>query len=134
MKKLFCIHFIILVFFSTNSFAENYIQIVENEEANIYLDNDLIKRKGQVIDFWQLLDYKIYKKNKKGIQYRSMEVHAVINCNDNTYKQTYIKVYPDQMGGGKIVDEGGEGWFKKSPVQIPVGSTGAVTKNVVCAR
>ena len=114
--------------FSIASFSQSTVKVVENIEATFYVRTDNVKRSGNTVDFWQVVDYKQSKVNKKGEQYLSIEQHLIIDCLSNTQTLVYVKVFSSSMLSGTMLANGSLN--QKNP--IPYGTSLEVVRNFVC--
>ena len=129
MKNQLKISLLVLLFISsTPSFSQSVVKIVENIEASFYIRTDTLKKVGGSVDFWQIIDYKQAKVNKKGEQYLSIEQHLVLDCVSNTQNLIYIRVFSSPMLTGSMLANGAMN--QKNP--IPSGTSLEIIKNFVC--
>lgn len=117
-----------LTLFSVASFSQSVVKVVENIEANFYVRTQTLKKVGTTVDFWQIIDYKQAKVNKKGEQYLSTEFHQAIDCSSNTQTLIFVKVYSSSMLTGTLLANGPTN--QKYP--IPTGTTLEEVRNFVC--
>ena len=100
MKKLLL--FLILTFTILNVHAK-WVLVGTNEDNDIYVKTDSIKRIGHIVTYWETLDFKsIQKVDEK--EYHSMKMKNETNCNAEENKTLFMAVYSEPMGSGKIVD------------------------------
>ena len=100
MKKL--ILFLILTFTILNVHAK-WVLVGTNEDNDIYVKTDSIKRIGHMVTYWETLDYKSTQKVDEK-EYYSLKMKNETNCNSEENKTLFMAVYSEPMGSGKIVD------------------------------
>ena len=120
--------FAFFAIFSFPSFSQSFVKVVENTEANFYVRTDTLKKVGSTVDFWQIIDYKQPKVNKKGESYLSMEQHLTIDCFNNIQTLSYVKVFSSSMLTGSMLANGS----LNQKNAIPLGTSLEVTRNFVC--
>jgi hypothetical protein len=100
MKKLLL--FLILTFTILNVHAK-WVVVGTNEEADIYVKTDSIKRIGHMVTYWETLDYKSAQKVDEK-EYYSLKMKNETNCNTEENKTLFMAVYSESMGSGKVID------------------------------
>ena len=76
MKKLLL--FLVLIFTTLNVYAK-WEKVITSEEVDFYVQTDSIKRKGYMVTYWEIQDFKSTQTLDK-LQYRSLKVKSEINC------------------------------------------------------
>jgi len=99
MKKL--ILFLVLIFTTLNVYAK-WVLVAENEEAKFYVEINSIKQKGNVVTYWELLDYSSMQ-TWNNLNYYSLKQKYETNCNTEESALLYINYYSENMGSGKSV-------------------------------
>jgi hypothetical protein len=117
-----------MVFFTDLIFSQSATKVVENAEANFYVKSDSIRKTGNIVEFWQITDFKQARQNKKGEMYLSMDQRLLIDCARSTQTLTFIKVFSSAMATGNLIDSGSMSQNNK----IPFGTTLEIIKNYVC--
>jgi len=125
-SKLFV--FLCTFFISTVALSQSTTKVAENVEANFYVRTDSVRKNGNIVEFWQITDFKQARLNKKGESYFSMDQRLVMDCINSTQTLTFMKVYSSPMASGSLIASGS--MSQKNP--IPGGTTLEVIKNFVC--
>jgi hypothetical protein len=100
MKKL--ILFLILTFTILDVHAK-WVLVGTNEDADIYVKTDSIKRIGHMVTYWETFEYKSAQKIDEK-EYYSLKMKNETNCNTEESKTLFIAVYSESMGSGKVID------------------------------
>ena len=100
MKKL--ILFIVLIFTTLNVYA-NWIKVVTDEEIDIYVKTDSIKRKDYMVTFWEMYDFKSTQ-TADGKPYNSIKMKSEINCSSEENRTIFYAPYSENMGLGKPLE------------------------------
>jgi len=80
-----------------------------NEDTDIYIELNSIRKNGNSVLFWHLQDYK--QKNELGDL--SMKLKQEINCKVETIKTIALVSYSGNMGSGNVTSSGnGSGKIK----------------------
>ena len=93
MKKLLLIG---LVFAAATASAE-WVQISENDEANIYIDLSTLRKNGNLRTVWQLHDQK--KRGEDGTM--STRISWEYDCQSERVRIISATSHPEAMGKGK---------------------------------
>ncbi len=101
MEKI--ILFLILIMTTLNVHAK-WILVGMHEDANFYIKTDSIKRKGHMITYWEMLDFKSIQKSESEKQYSSFKMKNETNCNTEESKTIFMAVYSGSMGSGQVID------------------------------
>ena len=99
MKKL--ILFLVLIFTTLNVYAK-WVLVAGNEEAKFYVEINSIKQKGNIVTYWELLDYSSMQ-TWNNLNYFSAKQKYETNCNTEDSAILYINYYSENMGSGKSV-------------------------------
>ena len=99
MKKL--ILFLVLIFTTLNVYAK-WVIVAGSEEAKFYVEINSIKQKGNVVTYWELLDYSSMQ-TWNNLNYFSAKQKYETNCNTEESAILYINYYSENMGSGKSV-------------------------------
>ena len=100
MKKL--ILFLILTFTILNVHAK-WVNVATDEEADVYVKTDSIKRKGYTGTFWEMIDYKSTQ-TADGIPYLSLKMKSEVNCDTEENRILFMAPYSENMGYGKSLE------------------------------
>jgi hypothetical protein len=95
MKKII---FYIFLIIPTLSYASNWVEVTKNAEgSSSYVDGQSIKRTGELVTFWSMLNFAT--KTKQGDL--SFKALSTINCKTREIINKYFYFYDDWNGNGK---------------------------------
>ncbi len=100
MKKLLL--FLVLIFITLNVHAK-WLIVANDDEADVYVKTDSIKRKGYKGTFWEMIDYKSTQ-TADGIPYLSLKMKSEVNCDTEENRILFIAPYSENMGLGKSLE------------------------------
>ena len=117
---------------STNVFAE-WTEVGGSADGmTSYADFGTIKRKGNKVKMWSLLDFKTIKKGSGDERYLSSVTRNEYDCEEETARQLDIHWYSSNMGQGEIV------WsttnYKEEPRSILPGSIDETLFKIACGK
>lgn len=124
MKKILYI----LLILSAPVYAD-WMKVVStsNEDTDIYIELNSIRKNGNSVLFWHLQDYK--QKNELGDL--SMKLKQEINCKEETIKTIALVSYSGNMGSGNVTTSGnGSGQI----THIPPGTLKEEIYKFVCNK
>jgi hypothetical protein len=93
---------LLLLLVSTNVFAE-WTEVSGNDVITSYADFGTIKRKGNKVKMWSLLDLKTIQKGSRGERYLSSVSRDEYDCEEETERPLDIHWYSSNMGQGENV-------------------------------
>ena len=99
MKKL--ILFLVLIF-TTYSIHAKWLLVAGSEEAKFYVEINSIKQTGNLVTYWELLDYPSMQ-TFNNLNYYSVKQKYETNCNTEDSALLYSNFYSENMGSGKSV-------------------------------
>ena len=102
MKKLLLI--LSLVLFSTPSFAE-WKRVTFSAEADTYIDTERIKKRGDIVYYWMLMDV---IKTKKSNLFKSFRSYNKANCFDFSYISLQTEYFKTNMAKGSSFQSVGQ--------------------------
>ena len=100
MKKLLL--FLVLIFTTLNVYAK-WEKVIIDEEADVYVKTDSIKRQGYIRTVWEMIDYKSTRISD-GIPYLSLKLKNEINCDTEENRILLLAPYIENMGLGKPLE------------------------------
>ena len=100
MKKLLL--FLVLIFTTLNVYAK-WEKIIIDEEADVYVKTDSIKRQGYIRTVWEMIDFKSTQ-IADGIPYLSLKLKNEINCGSEENRILLLAPYSENMGLGKPLE------------------------------
>ncbi len=96
-----------------------------------YFDPDTIRRKGDMVTMWSLLDFKTIQKTEAGDSLLSLKGQSEYNCAEERDRTLAVTLYSGNMGNGNVVfSSAGEG--KCEPV-VP-GGVGQILWKFACGK
>ena len=98
MKRILTIF---LLLFSINGYCE-WTKVNDSVDFTSYMDKKTIKRNGNTVKIWQLLDYKTPQELKSG-KYKSSVILFEYDCKEEQRRILSLVEYEDQMGIGKPI-------------------------------
>mgnify|MGYP001371803940 CR=1 FL=1 len=110
----------LLILSSGPAYAEWEV-LVENAEAGmtVYVDPGTIRRKGDLVKMWELLDFKTIQ-TVAGKSFLSSKVQSEFDCLEEQSRELAFWHLSNNLGGGKVVASNsnkGE-WYPVAPVSI----------------
>lgn len=103
------------VLLSFNAHGQSWEQVVESESGTIYsYDTSSIKRDGDIVTFWELVDYKVPLKSRN-LLVVSSKTRVIQDCKNNRFKVAELMDYDSPRGMGKIVNvqlSGQTNWYQ----------------------
>ena len=120
----------LLAVFSTSAMAE-WTAVAENEKSVQYADLATIRKSGNAVKMWNLLDYKVAM-TVGNTRYLSMTNQFEYDCKEEVSKMlTWIR-YSKNMGQGEAVSPSGA--MHEEPRPISPGSVGETFFKVACGK
>lgn len=93
----------LLVLSSEPVYAE-WVAVGDNDDPGmtVYMDPATIRREGNLVTVWELLDYK-NAQTQKGISHLSIKVQFKYDCVKERHRLLAFSQYSDNMGRGQVV-------------------------------
>jgi hypothetical protein len=115
MTRLFLITLLLLS--STPTYAEWELLLNDTGVGGtIYVDPDTIRRKGDVVKWWELADYMTVQTGVAGSSYFSSKGQHEYDCAEERTRMIAFTWFSDHMGRGAVVVDGSHYEGKWSPV------------------
>ena len=94
---------LLLVLSSGPVYAE-WVLVRGADEAGrtVYVDRDTIRRKGNVVKRWELIDFKTIR-TEEGSSYLSVKVQREYDCVEERYQVLAVTEFSGNMGRGNMV-------------------------------
>ncbi len=127
MKKLLL--FLVLIFTTLNVYAK-WEKVITSEEVDFYVQTDSIKRKGYMVTYWEIQDFKSTQTLDK-LQYRSLKVKSEINCDIEKHNIIFMALYSEKMGLGKQL---GHYEYDKDFVTLVPDTLAHAMSKIVCSK
>lgn len=98
---------LLLLTATSSAWAAEWVQVSSstgNGGYNIYADPATIRRSGDTVKMWDLLDFKSTQDIGRGrYRYLSSKSQDEYDCKDERTRQLYFTMHSGQMGGGEVV-------------------------------
>jgi hypothetical protein len=128
MKKILLL--LIFTFTTLNVYAE-WVKVAENPMGENYLNTDSLKRKGNIVSYWEMIDFKVMQK-VDNTYFLSMIYKVETNCDKEQSRTLYSALYPESMGQGRLIS--GLEHNNLSYTSIVPDTTEYVTFKFVCNK
>ncbi len=120
----------LLTVFSTSVLAE-WTDVGSNDDQTTYADLSTLRKSGNKVKMWALLDYKVVKTSKtNGTRYLSAVAQMEYDCKEETARLSALIRYSKSMSQGEVVYRSGAMPEDFDP--IPPGSVGEILFKVAC--
>ena len=122
---------LVLILFSISAeVAAEWTMIQTNDDGNMYIDFDSIKKSGDLISVLSLSDYYLAQQ-KQGL---SSQWEELVDCKRKKFKALSINYYAENMGKGEILatthfNESETGWS-----DVVIYSIGELKINIICSK
>ncbi|MEY3743473.1 MAG: hypothetical protein RLZZ541_528 [Pseudomonadota bacterium] len=122
---------LVLILFSISAeVAAEWTMIQTNDDGNMYIDFDSIKKSGDLISALSLSDYYLAQQ-KQGL---SSQWEELVDCKRKKFKALSINYYAENMGKGEILatthfNESETGWS-----DVVKYSIGELKINIICSK
>jgi len=117
MRKV--ILMVVLTGVSGSAVAE-WLAVDENKIRTTYANQATIRKKGNIVEMWELRDFKSVQAEVEGESYRSIMIQKEYDCKKGQYRIPTYSYHSESMGEGKIVDAGSKpgGWRVVTPGSV----------------
>jgi hypothetical protein len=101
----------LLAIVSSSAVAE-WVEVTRSESSTGYLDPATIRRAGDMVKMWYLLDFKAVQARPYGTPYMSQKTQHEYDCKEQRARIIHSLRYSENMGGGEVVptDSDPEEW------------------------
>lgn len=93
---------VLLVALSRNAAAE-WIKLGDSTNKTFYADPESIRKVGDMVKMWDLLDYQSVPINYQGKSILSAKSQNEYNCKDGESRMLYYSFHSANMGGGVTI-------------------------------
>lgn len=116
MKRLI---FVLVMVIAMCGAKADWIRVGATEQANYYIDSELLNRAGSHVVIWALRDFP-YSHLGAGGYYLSTKDELEIDCANQRLRRIFTSDHPRRMGGGDFVfsEHGPMSWNKVPPDTI----------------
>ena len=94
MKRL---RLIILLFLSSSPAYADWVKVVTTDNETIYFDSDTIRRKGDLVKMWSLLDYKTIQ-TVASVSFWSSKTQWEFDCAEERMRQLAYTWFSGEYG------------------------------------
>jgi len=95
---------LIMLAIVSSSAAAEWLEAGSNEIGAIYYaDPATIRRAGDRVKMWNLVDYKTARVSSRGMPYMSMKAHVEYDCREERVRTLYYSIHSRNMARGKSV-------------------------------
>ncbi len=100
MKKILLLSSFLFIL----SCGENYVFIGRDTKTNdnSYVDKNSIKKTGEIVSMWAVVNLNKSISNKKG-KINSSKLKLLIDCSKGKFKITELSTYSEDMGKGILI-------------------------------
>ena len=122
---------LVLILFSISAeVAAEWTMIQTNDDGNMYIDFDSIKKSGDLMSVLSLSDYYLAQQ-KQGL---SSQWEELVDCKRKKFKALSINYYAENMSKGEILatthfNESETGWS-----DVVKYSIGELKINIICSK
>lgn len=119
-----------LVVMSGNAAAE-WVSVSAGDKATIYADPATVRRNGNMVKMWTLVDYKQAQRLTDAKPFLSTKAQDEYDCKEEQRRLVYITDFSEHMGNGEVgVSTHGDGeWTPVTP-----GSVTEVLWKLACGK
>lgn len=120
----------LLLLSNSPAYAE-WVNIGDTDEFTMYIDRDMIRRRGNLVKMWNLNDYKNIQTGKMGKSYLSSIEQYEYDCAEEQLRLLALTDFSSKMGRGVVVAFGLDP-TKWKPV-LP-GGAGQAKWKIACGK
>ena len=124
---------IVVLLLSSSPAYGDWVAVISSESAGgftVYVDPDTIRHEEDVVEMWELYDYKI-RRAKEGYSFLSFKKRNEYGCAEESLRTLGVIHYSGNMGSGMAVTSNSdEGKWKR----VPPGSVGEALWKVACGK
>jgi hypothetical protein len=91
-----------LLLLSSGTWAE-WTRVADDDTAAGYVDLATVRKQGNSVKMWSLLDYKTIQRREGGPPYLSLTTQFEYNCYEQRSRMLALTVYSENMGRGEVV-------------------------------
>jgi hypothetical protein len=106
MKKIIlAVLLMLLAVVSSNAIAE-WVKVTPDTDNNTqisYADPATIRKKGNMVKMWGLIDYKAARIDFTGMTYMSLQEQSEYDCEEDQVRILYFSFHSENMGRGKLL-------------------------------
>ncbi len=122
--------FVVILFCFSAEVAAEWTMIQTNDDSNLYIDFDSIKKSGDLIKVLSLNDYYLAQQ-KQGL---SSQWEELVDCKNKKFKALSINYYAENMGKGEILSTTHFNESETNWSDIVQYSIGELKINIICSK
>ncbi len=124
---------VMLLILSTGPVYAEWMTVEKRDqgEMSVYVDPDTIRRKGDVVEFWVLIDFETTQTDPKP-PHMSVKSQREIDCTKKRVRLLAMTAFSGNMGSGKVVHSYSD--VNDQGIPIERGSVAETLQNVVCGK
>jgi hypothetical protein len=122
--------FVLILFCFSAEVAAEWTMIQTNDDSNLYIDFDSIKKSGDLIKVLNLNDYYLAQQ-KQGL---SSQWEELVDCKNKKFKALSINYYAENMGKGEILNTTHFNESETNWSDIVQYSIGELKINIICSK
>jgi hypothetical protein len=122
--------FVLILFCFSAEVAAEWTMIQTNDDSNLYIDFDSIKKSGDLIKVLSLNDYYLAQQ-KQGL---SSQWEELVDCKNKKFKALSINYYAENMGKGEILNTTHFNESETNWSDIVQYSIGELKINIICSK
>lgn len=108
-----------------------WVPLGDNNKMTVYADPDTIRRKGNLVKIWVLMDYKTAQTSAAGKSYLSSKGQSEFDCAEERRRTLAYRFFSGHMGKGNVVFTNSDE-DKWEPVEP--GSVGQIMWKLACGK
>lgn len=93
----------LLLVAANGSALADWVPVIRSEVATYYVDQATIRRAGDRVQLWELVDYKKAKAGGNGKPYLSIKLQTEYACREEQYRILFFSSSSGNMGRGDVV-------------------------------
>jgi hypothetical protein len=109
-----------------------WTRVGENDDSIQYVNRATIRRNGNLVKMWNLVDFKTVKKSALGVSYLSQKTQKEYNCKEEKHLFLAFSWFDGKMGDGNVVLRNGNVRDEWEPIQPE--SAGEVLWKIACGK
>ena len=122
---------LMLLMTATAASAE-WTQSGHNDTSIQYVDKATIRRKGNLVKMWGMVDFKTMQKSAAGHSYLSFKTQLEYDCKEEKSRLLALTLFDGKMGNGKVVSSNGNVRGEWEPIEP--GSVGEARWKIACGK
>ena len=126
----------ILLLATSGSALAKWVQVGGNDDIATYVDPTTIRKSGNKVKMWTLMDYSTQQQHKisdqTGKPYRSGKIQEEYDCKEEQSRMLYFSCHSENMGAGDVVCESSDA--TKNWIPVPPGSLEDTILKFACKK